>query len=92
MIGVHIYAVMENVFGHLKRGLLFLLTMESTEHAKAELLDYLYYDNYRMIKVRLKGLPPAISQTTNPLGCLILLSSSFLGSVSIGAVSASYFM
>ncbi len=53
-------AVMENFFGLLKSELLYLQEFESMEHFKQELLDYLdYYNNHR-IKVKLKGLPPAI--------------------------------
>ena len=53
-------AVIENFFGLLKRELLYLQTFESTEHFKAELVDYLDYYNNRRCKAKLKGLPPAI--------------------------------
>ena len=53
-------AVMENFFGLLKSELLYLQEFESMEHFKAELVEYLDYYNNRRIKVKLKGLPPAI--------------------------------
>lgn len=53
-------AVMENFFGLLKSELFYLKNFESMDHFKAELIKYLdYYNNYR-IKIKLKGLPPAI--------------------------------
>ena len=53
-------AVMENFFGLLKSELLYLQEFNSMDHFKQELIDYLdYYNNHR-IKVKLKGLPPAI--------------------------------
>ncbi len=53
-------AVMENFFGLLKSELLYLQKFQSMEHFKRELVDYLdYYNNHR-IKVKLKGLPPAL--------------------------------
>ena len=53
-------AAMENFFGLLKSELLYLQEFESMEHFKLELTAYLdYYNNHR-IKVKLKGLPPAI--------------------------------
>lgn len=53
-------AVMENFFGLLKSELLYLQDFDSIEHFKAELIDYLdYYNNHR-IKVKLKGLTPAV--------------------------------
>lgn len=51
-------AVMENFFGLLKTELLYLQDFDSLEHFKAELIDYLYYNN-RRIKLKLKGLTPA---------------------------------
>ena len=53
-------AVMENFFGLLKSELLYLQDFDSIEHFKAELIDYMVYYNHRRIKVKLKGLPPAI--------------------------------
>ena len=53
-------AVMENFFGLLKSELLYLQKFDSMEHFKSELIDYLDYYNNRRIKVKLKGLPPAI--------------------------------
>ncbi|MCX7615498.1 MAG: IS3 family transposase, partial [Clostridiales bacterium] len=53
-------AVIENFFGLLKSELLYLQEFESMEHFKKELIDYLYYYNYRRCKEKLKGLPPAI--------------------------------
>ena len=53
-------AVIENFFGHLKSELLYLQEFESLDHFIAELVDYLDYYNNRRIKLKLKGLPPAI--------------------------------
>jgi Transposase and inactivated derivatives len=53
-------AVMENFFGHLKSELLRLQEFDSMEHFKTELIAYLDYYNNRRIKIKLKGLPPAI--------------------------------
>lgn len=53
-------AVMENFFGLLKSELLYLQKFESMEHFKLELSDYLDYYNNRRIKLKLKGLSPAI--------------------------------
>ena len=53
-------AVMENFFGLLKSELLYLQSFDSIDHFKAELIDYLHYYNFRRIKAKLKGLPPAI--------------------------------
>ena len=53
-------SVMENFFGHLKSELLYLQEFESMEHFKTELIEYIDYYNYRRIKARLKGLPPAL--------------------------------
>jgi len=53
-------AVMENFFGLLKSELLYLQEFDSIEHFKAELMEYLEYYNKRRIKVKLKGLPPAV--------------------------------
>ena len=52
-------AVMENFFGILKAEPLYIQDLDSLEHFKAELIDYLvYYSNHR-IKAKLKGLTPA---------------------------------
>ena len=52
-------AVMENFFGILKVEPLYIQDLDSLEHFKAELIDYLvYYSNHR-IKAKLKGLTPA---------------------------------
>jgi transposase InsO family protein len=53
-------AVMENFFGLLKSELLYLQEFDSMETFKQELIDYLEYYNNRRIKLKLKGLPPAI--------------------------------
>lgn len=53
-------AVIENFFGLLKGDLLYLQELQSKEHFKQELLNYLDYYNNRRIKAKLKGLPPAI--------------------------------
>ncbi len=53
-------AVMENFFGLLKSELLYLQDFDSMEHFKAELITYMDYYNNRRIKVKLKGLSPAI--------------------------------
>lgn len=53
-------AIIENFFGHLKCELLYLQTFESMEQFKAALVDYLDYYNNCRIKVKLKGLPPAL--------------------------------
>lgn len=53
-------AVMENFFGVLKTELLYLQDFESMEHFEQELIAYLDYYNNRRIKIKLKGLPPAL--------------------------------
>ena len=53
-------AVMENFFGLLKSELLYLQDFDSMDHFCRELVDYLDYYNYRRIKAKLKGLPPAL--------------------------------
>ena len=53
-------AVIENFFGLLKSELFYLQKLESMEHFKSELIDYLDYYNHRRIKAKLKGLPPAL--------------------------------
>ena len=53
-------AVMENFFGLLKSELLYLEDFDSMEHFIMALEDYLDYYNNRRIKVKLKGLPPAV--------------------------------
>ena len=53
-------AVMENFFGLLKSELLYLQDFDSMEHFKTELINYMDYYNNRRIKVKLKGLSPAI--------------------------------
>jgi transposase InsO family protein len=53
-------AVMENFFGLLKTELLYLQDFESMEHFEQELINYLDYYNNRRIKIKLKGLPPAL--------------------------------
>jgi Transposase and inactivated derivatives len=53
-------AVMENFFGHLKAELLYLQKFDSLEQFKMELVEYLDYYNNRRIKVKLKGIPPAL--------------------------------
>ena len=51
---------MENFFGLLKSELLYLQNFDSMEHFKAELINYMDYYNNKRIKVKLKGLSPAI--------------------------------
>jgi putative transposase len=53
-------AVMENFFGLLKSELLYLQDFHSMEHLKTEIDYYMDYYNNRRIKLKLKGLPPAI--------------------------------
>lgn len=53
-------AVIENFFGLLKTELLYLQEFESMEHFEQELIDYLDYYNNRRVKIKLKGLPPAV--------------------------------
>ena len=53
-------AVIENFFGLLKSELFYLQDFESMEHFKQKLIDYLDYYNNRRIKLKLKGLPPAV--------------------------------
>ena len=53
-------AIMENFFGLLKSELLYLQDFDSIDHFKEELIAYLDYYNNRRIKVKLKGLPPAL--------------------------------
>ena len=53
-------AVIENFFGLLKSELLYLQKFRSMDHFKQELIEYLDYYNNRRIKVKLKGLPPAL--------------------------------
>jgi putative transposase len=48
------------IFGLLKSELLYLQEFESMEHFKQELIQYLDYYNNLRIKVKLKGLPPAL--------------------------------
>ena len=63
-------AVIENFFGLLKSELFYLQEFKSMEHFRQELIEYLDYYNNRRIKAKLKGLPPAISQTTKPFRLL----------------------
>ena len=53
-------AVIENFFGLLKSELLYLQNFDSLEHFKQELVDYLDYYNNRRIKIKRKGLLPAL--------------------------------
>ena len=53
-------AVMESFFAVLKSELLYLQEFDSMEHFKEELIAYLDYYNNQRIKVKLKGLPPAL--------------------------------
>ena len=53
-------AVMESFFGLLKSELLYLQDFDSIDHFKAEFINYMDYYNNRRIKVKLKGLSPAI--------------------------------
>jgi transposase InsO family protein len=53
-------AVIENFFGLLKSELLYLQDFHSMGHFKAEIINYMDYYNNRRIKIKLKGLPPAI--------------------------------
>lgn len=51
-------SVMENFFGLLKSGLLYLKTFDSMGQFKDELVKYIDYYNNRRIKGKLKGLSP----------------------------------
>jgi putative transposase len=53
-------AVAQNFFGLLKSELLYLEKFESMEHFRQELVKYLDYYNNRCIRLKLKGLPPAV--------------------------------
>jgi putative transposase len=53
-------AVIESFFAVLKSELLYLQEFDSMNHFKGELIAYLDYYNNRRIKVKLKGLPPAL--------------------------------
>ena len=50
---------MENFFGILKAEPLYIQDLDSLEHFKAELIDFLDYYNNRRIKAKLNGLTPA---------------------------------
>ena len=52
-------AVMENFFGILKAEPLYIQDLDSLEHFKAELIDYLVYCSNHRIKAKLKGPTPA---------------------------------
>ena len=52
--------VIENFFGLLKSELLYLQEFSSMEHFRQELLEYLDYYNNRRIKLKSKGLTPAL--------------------------------
>lgn len=49
-------AVIKNFFGLLKSDLLYFKDFESMEHFKIELDNYIYYYNYKRIKIKLKEL------------------------------------
>lgn len=51
-------AVMENFFGLLKSGLLYLQEFHSMEEFQIELEKYMDYYNNKRIKAKLKGLSP----------------------------------
>lgn len=53
-------AVIESFFAVLKSELLYLQGFDSMDQFKNELIAYLDYYNNRRIKVKLKGLPPAL--------------------------------
>ena len=53
-------AVIEHFFGLHKSELIYLQELKTTDHFKAELIEYLDYYNNKRIKVKLKGLPPAL--------------------------------
>ena len=53
-------AVIENFFGILKSGLLYLQEFRSMAQFRQELIAYLNYYNNRRINAKLKGLLPAI--------------------------------
>ena len=53
-------AVIESFFAVLKSELLYLQGFDSMDQFKDELIAYLDYYNNRRIKVKLKGLPPAL--------------------------------
>ena len=50
---------MENFFGMLKAEPLYIQDLDSLEHFKAELIDFLDYYNNRRIKAKLNDLTPA---------------------------------
>ena len=52
--------MIESFFAVLKSELLYLQKFDSMEHFKEELIAYLDYYNNRRIKVKLKGLSPAL--------------------------------
>ena len=55
--------MIENFFGVLKSELLYLQKFRSIEHFKQELIAYLDYYNNPRIKAKLKGLPPAFTDS-----------------------------
>lgn len=65
-------AAMESFFGHLKSELLYLQEFESVDHFKRELIQYIDYYNYRRIKAKLKGLPPALHRQQALLAALTI--------------------
>jgi len=74
-------AVIENFFGLLKSELLYLQEFESMDHFRTELIDYLYYYNNQRIKVKLKGLSPALHRQQALVAAKFKYLSNFLGSI-----------
>ena len=62
---------MENFFGILKAEPLYIQDLDSLEHFKAELIDYLVYHSNHRIKAKLKGPDTCSAQISDPLGRLI---------------------
>ncbi|SHM20449.1 Integrase core domain-containing protein, partial [Xylanibacter ruminicola] len=53
-------AMMENFFGLMKNELLYVNHFESIEEFERELKKYIWWYNNKRIKLRLKGMSPAI--------------------------------
>ena len=53
-------AMMENFFGLMKNELLYVNRFESIEEFERELKKYIWWYNNKRIKLRLKGMSPAI--------------------------------
>ena len=53
-------AMMENFFGVMKNELLYVNHFESVEEFERELKKYIWWYNNKRIKLRLKGMSPAL--------------------------------